>query len=478
MDGPSVNWKFFRLLQEDENCQNIIDIGSCGLHVLSGALQTGHKETGWAVNDFLHGIYYLFNDSPARRGAFSSTTGCTKFPLKFCKIRWVENVNVCNRALEVFNEIKKWLEHKDTKLPGNISIKNVRKGVKDALTPAKVSFFSLIAGILEPFLKKYQTAQPMIPFLYDDLIRIILELLKKFVKPVILETGIKNILKLEWNKAENFLPLEKLDVGFATRKYLKDSNISGKDQILFLKDCQKFLIGTVKIFFERCSLKYKLIKTITCLNPKTILEKSKSEDNAKNMIGYLFDKNIITSELAEKSRMQYSELLFNSDFLLACQNYSSTIRLDKFYFNWVGCNNQYPDLWIVIKHILILSHGNAAVESGFSVNKNILVENMLENSLIAQRRIYDSVKNDENGLMNFEITKEMRKYVKNSHQRYKEALDINRKLKQTTDNKATQKRKSESEIYLLENKKRKLERDTSASLSVIDLEIAELRKNI
>lgn len=70
MDGPAVNWKFFRLLKSDielgEGSPELLDIGSCGLHVIHGAFQTGHSKAGWQVNQFLRGLYYLFKDSPAR----------------------------------------------------------------------------------------------------------------------------------------------------------------------------------------------------------------------------------------------------------------------------------------------------------------------------------------------------------------------------------------------------------------------------
>lgn len=41
---------------------------------------------------------------------------------------------------------------------------------------------------------------------------------------------------------------------------------------------------------------------------------------------------------------------------------------------------------------LSLSHGNASVESGFSVNEDLLVENLQESSLINQRIVYDAIK--------------------------------------------------------------------------------------
>lgn len=116
MDGPAVNWKFLRLLREEQNCDNIIDIGSCGLHIIHGALQSGHKSAGWNVNEFLRGIYYLFIDSPAHRADFTFLTECSVFPYKFCQVRWVENAKVCERALFLFEKIKKYVENKKNKV--------------------------------------------------------------------------------------------------------------------------------------------------------------------------------------------------------------------------------------------------------------------------------------------------------------------------------------------------------------------------
>lgn len=50
-------------------------MGSCGLHVLHGSLQTGHKSSGWSVDAILRGIYWLFKDSPSRRADFTKLTG-------------------------------------------------------------------------------------------------------------------------------------------------------------------------------------------------------------------------------------------------------------------------------------------------------------------------------------------------------------------------------------------------------------------
>ncbi|KAH7958747.1 hypothetical protein HPB49_004446 [Dermacentor silvarum] len=50
MDGPNVNFKFLRSLKEElrESVEShILDMGSCGLHVINGAYKAGYVASGW-----------------------------------------------------------------------------------------------------------------------------------------------------------------------------------------------------------------------------------------------------------------------------------------------------------------------------------------------------------------------------------------------------------------------------------------------
>ena len=67
-------------------------------------------------------------------------------------------------------------------------------------------------------------------------------------------------------------------------------------------------------------------------------------------------------------------------------------RLDDFYSSFLYKNPKYYELWEVVKLTLIVSHSNASVESGFSVNKCILTENEKEDSIVAQSIVYDALK--------------------------------------------------------------------------------------
>lgn len=88
---------------------NLLNIGSCGLHVIHNAFKNGMKKTDWRIDDFLYALYNLFKNVPLRRADFTAVTGSSTFPLKFCAVRWVENQTVAVRANEMFPFLKKFV---------------------------------------------------------------------------------------------------------------------------------------------------------------------------------------------------------------------------------------------------------------------------------------------------------------------------------------------------------------------------------
>lgn len=74
------------------------------------------------------------------------------------------------------------------------------------------------------------------------------------------------------------------------------------------------------------------------------------------------------------------------------QEYRSiSCHLDTFMGRFAGGKAEYTSLWKLMKDLFTLSHGQAAVERGYSVNKDMLVTNLKERTLIALRLIQDSL---------------------------------------------------------------------------------------
>ena len=109
MDGPRVNHKFLRSLKIDwtkELIHKLIDIGTCNLHIVSGAFKTGAEKTEWKVHKTMKGSWQIFHDTPVRREDYINITSSTEFPMFFSATRWVENQEPANRLISIWPNIK------------------------------------------------------------------------------------------------------------------------------------------------------------------------------------------------------------------------------------------------------------------------------------------------------------------------------------------------------------------------------------
>ena len=76
----------------------------------------------------------------------------------------------------------------------------------------------------------------------------------------------------------------------------------------------------------------------------------------------------------------YKLYLANADMKNQVKEFNMNERLDVFYMSHLS---RHVELRELMKLAIILSHGNACVESGFSANEEMLVENMSEGSVVA-----------------------------------------------------------------------------------------------
>ena len=94
----------------------------------------------------------------------------------------------------------------------------------------------------------------------------------------------------------------------------------------------------------------------------------------------------------------------------------------------------------VIKLILVLSNGQASVERGFSINKESIVENQKEKSIISQRFIYDYCLTEAGGMaQNIDVNKGLVLSCQRSNAAYK--ADLAEKKKEKEEEESSQKEK-------------------------------------
>ena len=275
MDGPNVNWKFFGDLKKkigDDYGTALINIGSCGLHVVHNSFKSGMDATGWQVSSFLSSLYYLFKDAPARKENLFATTGSTLMPLKFASHRWLENVPVCERALKLWDNIAAYVKAAEAgkvNKPKNKFYEVIKDCLKDPCFIAKLHFFKCIASQLQPFLSKYQTDRPIIPFLSDDLCLIIRSLLRRFIKPDQLDTSDDKLVKIDVSDQKIHVSYKRVDIGFARekRKGTGDCKPSERQIMESTMECKTSLVELLKKMLQKCPVSYSLVRHFSCLNP-------------------------------------------------------------------------------------------------------------------------------------------------------------------------------------------------------------------
>ena len=126
----------------------------------------------------------------------------------------------------------------------------------------------------------------------------------------------------------------------------------------------------------------------------------------------------------------------------------NTDRLDEFYWNYTK-DVKHAKLWEIFRNIFPLLHGEAAVERGFSVNCELLVENLQEKTLVASRFVYSSVKSDANHFSELSFTPRLKGNVRAARMRYQLYLEEQRKLR-ARSNKAKRRKAVEDEICRVE----------------------------
>ncbi|CAN7985972.1 unnamed protein product [Ixodes hexagonus] len=463
MDGPNVNLKFFKNfqahLQQTYQVQ-CVDIGTCGLHTMHNAYRAGITASKWGIDCLLSSLSTLFEGSPARREDFSTVTGQETFPLKFVAHRWLENVPVIERTLLLWCDIKKFIDaarSKEVNLPKCRSFQNLYEFCSDALLPAKLNFALGVAMALKPFLTEYQTDKPMVFFLARDLETVLRKLLTRFLKCSALSSskGITGLLRVDIENPDNHAPLEKVDVGHAAEQIVKSAKAISKDVFQFRMECKQFLINATKKVLERSPLRFPVVRGLSSLDPRQMCSRpDECLAGFRKVLDVLITAGRMTDHQRDTVLAQYTELLQEQKHHLRLFE-KGTNRLDEFFAELMRHNSSYTELWKVVKLLLVLSHGQATVERGLSVNRQVSVENLKDLSYVSQRIVCDAV-DKAGGVLNVPVTKELRTAVSAARKQYTAYLEAEKK-KQREDAKQAKRCCIDEEMDSMQKKKKKLE---------------------
>lgn len=479
MDGPNVNFKLLKdlkvYLYELKEEKTLIDFGSCSLHTVHNAFKTAIISTGWNLIKFLRALYNYFKDSPTRRGEFTRITNSAVFPKKFCAVRWVENADVAQRAIDILPDMKKYVSTIDkVKATSPLSLETIKECLKDPMIGPKLGFFKTLAADAEPFLSEFQSNWPYAPYLYTELNNLLRNVMKRFVKADEVKVGV------DLGNEENLLSLKMVDLGFLTKSEIrKVKNCKDVDIWMLRKDAKRALKTFVKKLVERTPLKYSLTEHLTSLDPKVAISQE-GQTLFDNLIEDFVNSGWISGTRGDLVSRQFKNILGNNEMKKVTAEFKRTkTRLDIFWLERVQNEeiSEYKELKEFLQMVLILSHGNAHVERSFSINKECLIENLKEESLIGLRTVHDAV-TAEGGLQGLSVTKSMIHSAQNASSRYKEALAKVKERKDFRLKQEDERKRKKKLLAELKIKKTKLVEDTNKESQKLDKQIEDLSKEL
>ena len=194
----------------------------------------------------------------------------------------------------------------------------------------------------------------------------------------------------------------------------------------------------------------------------------------------LFPLRHMQFDCADRAEESYKKLIESGDVKKKCQKFDpSKDRLDDFFLPLL---KNHAELRAVVLMALILSHGNARVESGFSINDDVLQVNMKERTLVGYRTVYDAVLN-RGGIDNVDVTKKMIKEVDGSWKRYHQYLDgekerqtAGEKRKQETRALTTELNKAKAAKALLDSETQKKQLEADAKIYQLEQELKSKKR--
>ncbi|KAJ8873028.1 hypothetical protein PR048_026644 [Dryococelus australis] len=83
---------------ESPDGKSLLDVGSCGLHTVNGAVKMGHQTAGW-------GVYCVVGDMYAK---YTELSGSKDFHFKFTSVKWLENGACVQKALKIYHHVQKF----------------------------------------------------------------------------------------------------------------------------------------------------------------------------------------------------------------------------------------------------------------------------------------------------------------------------------------------------------------------------------
>ncbi|CAF3357733.1 unnamed protein product [Rotaria sp. Silwood2] len=447
-DNPNVNKAIEKLIDEEMKKVGgeLLKLGSCHIHVVHNAFKSGTTTSCWYIEGFCIDLWSWFRHSPARKEDFIKISEelnktVEKNILYFVCTRWVLLGKVVDRILtqwEILNEyfLVYLPENDKTKIKENKKYNSIKSCLSSHISRTRLLFISYLCRVVfDKFLTLFQKTGPMIHLLYEELSNLFRTVLLSFLTSEYIGNKQGNdLLLIDHKLSEKQMNDKQIKIGEETRKSL--ALLSKEEKETFFRDVRNIFQSIASYLKSNLPLNNLFLRDLKILGPSYRSDAQGIDTIIRigRFIPGLLSSNEI--DLLSDEWLMYSIEVIDDSWIikrkyngLDGQEYIEHHEVD-YYWNKVLSIVQingypkYPILSKLVKNILIISHGNADVERGFSANANILTEDrtlLSEKSINGLRAIYDGVELLGCGSVH-KVGTDMIRAVQKSAASYKEEL--------------------------------------------------------
>ncbi|CAF4943706.1 unnamed protein product, partial [Rotaria socialis] len=320
-------------------------------------------------------IYSWFKQSPARKQDLMDTIddfNCVmeKTILYFANTRWVLLGKVITRVFILWEPLQEYFlvylpENQKLQVQNNDRYEKIKETLTSYVIKIRLQFvLFLCETIFDRFLTLFQQEAPLIHVLHYELSSLYRLVLLQFLTTDYVGDKVDGfLLDLDFKLNEKQLNNKQIRIGEETRKLL--NHLTQKERETFFEDVKKIYHTTAE-YLKKISVQYsdeivRIARAVPGLLTAREIDYSRDE-----WLIYSLDNNIDENWYIKEKKKDCS----GSELIIYH-------RIDYYWnkvLNITTANGiaKYPTLNKLIKSILIIPHGNADVERGFSINENLV----------------------------------------------------------------------------------------------------------
>nr|XP_042899394.1 uncharacterized protein LOC110283431 [Parasteatoda tepidariorum]XP_042899395.1 uncharacterized protein LOC110283431 [Parasteatoda tepidariorum]XP_042899396.1 uncharacterized protein LOC110283431 [Parasteatoda tepidariorum] len=376
-DGPNVNKKVFRLINEEMKLvrnEGLFDVGFCNIHIMHNAFQKGLGELGCDASDLIIGLFNYFQDWPSRWEDFSNIQMKKKVPnlhfLKHVTSRWLTLEPAANRVLQQWDAIVEYflnyIPSKQSRLMATISYKKILSFLQKKSMRAELNFICTSSSLFTKFTGLFQKEEPLIHVLFDEIKELLLTIMGRVCKTEAV-TEFRQEPSLDAFKAENLLKGKDIFFNESLLSCLSSLSQNERDNFT-LRARQHYVAAGDYILKKRIVTGNGVLEALGCMQPEKIKNPQSLKDIVK--IASLLPIEVNTDHLIDEWKLLQLEDIKQCDG-----------RIDHYWNTLLKDQLKYTNLSKVIKPALTLIHGSADVERGFSRSARIMTEDRASMSI-------------------------------------------------------------------------------------------------